>query len=120
PYHLHFEIHPVQLLGLGYDGVVDPTPYLDAWKRLQDISFSSAGAWLPGLVRLTASNAPEPGAILLPITDISSASRLAPRPPRRARAPSPGGRGAGRGPPRRRAPRPPKARARRRAQAPVI
>ena len=25
PYHLHFEIHPVQLLGLGYDGVVDPT-----------------------------------------------------------------------------------------------
>ena len=48
PYHLHFEIHPVQLLGLGYDGVVNPTPYLDAWQRLQDVRFSSAGALLPG------------------------------------------------------------------------
>jgi murein DD-endopeptidase MepM/ murein hydrolase activator NlpD len=91
PYHLHFEIHPVQLLGLGYDGVVDPTPYLDAWKRLQDISFSSAGAWLPGLVRLTASNAPEPGAILLQVTDISSASGLDPGSLRRAMAPAPPG-----------------------------
>ena len=91
PYHLHFEIHPVQLLGLGYDGVVDPTPYLDAWKRLQDISFSSAGAWLPGLVRLTASNAPEPGAILLQITDISSASGLDPGSLRRAMAQLPTG-----------------------------
>jgi murein DD-endopeptidase MepM/ murein hydrolase activator NlpD len=91
PYHLHFEIHPVQLLGLGYDGVVDPTPYLDAWRRLQDISFSSAGAWLPGLVRLTASNAPEPGAILLQVTDISSASGLDPGSLRRAMAPAPPG-----------------------------
>jgi len=89
PYHLHFEIHPVQLLGLGYDGVVDPTPYLDAWKRLQDVSFSSAGAFLPGLVRLTASNAPEPGAILLQVTDISSASGLDPGSLRRALAPVP-------------------------------
>src|SRR5262245_7019591 len=87
PYHLHFEIHPVQLLGLGYDGVVDPTPYLDAWKRLQDISFSSAGAWLPGLVRLTSTRAPEPGAILLQISDISSASGLDPGSLRRAMAP---------------------------------
>jgi murein DD-endopeptidase MepM/ murein hydrolase activator NlpD len=31
PYHLHFEVHPVSLLYLGYDGAVDPTPYLDAW-----------------------------------------------------------------------------------------
>ena len=30
PYHLHFEVHPVGLLGLGYDGAVDPTSYLDA------------------------------------------------------------------------------------------
>jgi murein DD-endopeptidase MepM/ murein hydrolase activator NlpD len=87
PYHLHFEIHPVQLLGLGYDGVVNPTPYLDAWKRLQDISFSSAGAWLPGLVRLTSTRAPEPGAILLQISDISSASGLDPGSLRRAMAP---------------------------------
>jgi murein DD-endopeptidase MepM/ murein hydrolase activator NlpD len=87
PYHLHFEIHPVGLLGLGYDGAVDPTPYLDAWQRLQDISFSAAGAWLPGLVRLTGSRAPEPGAILLQITDISSASGLDPGSLRRALAP---------------------------------
>jgi len=84
PYHLHFEIHPVALLGLGYDGAVDPTPYLDAWRRLQDIRFSTNGAWLPGLVRLTPSRAPEPGAILLQITDISSANGLDPGSLRRA------------------------------------
>jgi len=92
PYHLHFEIHPVALLGLGYDGAVNPTRYLDAWRRLQDIRFSAAGAWLPGLVRLTGSRAPEPGAILLQITDISSASGLDPGSLRRAMAPvAPGG-----------------------------
>jgi murein DD-endopeptidase MepM/ murein hydrolase activator NlpD len=84
PYHLHFEIHPVALLGLGYDGAVNPTPYLDAWRRLQDIRFGTGGAWLPGLVRLTPSRAPEPGAILLQITDISSASGLEPGSLRRA------------------------------------
>ncbi len=88
PYHLHFEIHPVALLSLGYDGAVNPTPYLDAWRRLQDIQFSAAGAWLPGLVRLTASRAPEPGAILLKVSDISSASGLDPGSLRRALAPS--------------------------------
>ena len=87
PYHLHFEVHPVALLGLGYDGAVNPTPYLDAWQRLQDIRFSASGAWLPGLVRLTASRAPEPGAILLQISDISSASGLDPGSLRRAMAP---------------------------------
>jgi len=30
--HLHFEIHPHQLLNLGYDGAVDPTAYLQKWK----------------------------------------------------------------------------------------
>src|SRR5947209_15132357 len=30
--HLHFEIHPASLLGLGYDGAVDPTTYLRSWK----------------------------------------------------------------------------------------
>jgi murein DD-endopeptidase MepM/ murein hydrolase activator NlpD len=88
PYHLHFEVHPVGLLGLGYDGAVNPTPYLDAWRRLQDIRFGTSGAWLPGLVRLTASRAPEPGAILLQITDISSANGLEPGSLRRAFAPS--------------------------------
>ena len=37
PFHLHFEVHPVSMLFLGYDGAVDPTQYLDAWKRLEDI-----------------------------------------------------------------------------------
>ncbi len=87
PFHLHFEIHPVALLGLGYDGAVNPTPYLDAWRRLQDIRFSASGAWLPGLVRITSSRAPEPGAILLQITDISSASGLDPGSLRRALEP---------------------------------
>lgn len=30
--HLHFEVHPRQFLGLGYDGAVDPTTYLQTWK----------------------------------------------------------------------------------------
>src|ERR671937_104495 len=47
PYHLHFEIHPVGLLGMGYDGVVDPTRYLDAWKHLQDLRFGTAAGWAP-------------------------------------------------------------------------
>jgi murein DD-endopeptidase MepM/ murein hydrolase activator NlpD len=29
--HLHFEIHPHQLIKLGYDGAVDPTAYLHKW-----------------------------------------------------------------------------------------
>jgi murein DD-endopeptidase MepM/ murein hydrolase activator NlpD len=31
--HLHFEVHPRQLLHLQYDGAVDPTRYLWAWPR---------------------------------------------------------------------------------------
>jgi murein DD-endopeptidase MepM/ murein hydrolase activator NlpD len=30
--HLHFEIHPHQLVSLGYDGAVDPTTYLHSWR----------------------------------------------------------------------------------------
>jgi murein DD-endopeptidase MepM/ murein hydrolase activator NlpD len=32
PPHLHFEIHPVSLLKLDYDGAVDPTSYLRKWR----------------------------------------------------------------------------------------
>ena len=75
PFHLHFEVHPVGLLGLGYDGAVDPTPYLNAWKHLQDVSFAGGNAWAP--FRGT-SQAPKPGAILISADDISSADGLDP------------------------------------------
>jgi hypothetical protein len=38
PHHLHFEIHPVGLLHLGYDGAVDPTTYLNTWKHLDRVA----------------------------------------------------------------------------------
>ena len=101
PYHLHFEIHPAALLALGYDGVVNPAPYLRAWQHLEDIEFPtaarkavvaaaraarSAGAppWTPGgaawAPRVAATSAvPPPGAILLQASDISQASGLHPR-----------------------------------------
>jgi murein DD-endopeptidase MepM/ murein hydrolase activator NlpD len=75
PYHLHFEVHPVGLLGLGYDGAVDPTSYLLAWKHLQDVSFAGGDAWAPLQSRGTA---PKPGAILIAATDISTADGLVP------------------------------------------
>ncbi|MCC6223337.1 MAG: peptidoglycan DD-metalloendopeptidase family protein [Thermoleophilia bacterium] len=65
PPHLHFEVHPAGLLGLGYDGVVNPYPYLTAWQRDLDASF-----------RLEA---PAPAAVLLEAKDISTSSGLAPR-----------------------------------------
>jgi murein DD-endopeptidase MepM/ murein hydrolase activator NlpD len=75
PTHLHFEIHPVGLIGLGYDGAVDPTTYLLAWKHLQDVSFAGGDAWAP---LHSIGNAPKPGAILLTASDISSADGLVP------------------------------------------
>ena len=35
PPHLHFEVHPASLLSYGYDGAVDPFPYVSAWRRLE-------------------------------------------------------------------------------------
>jgi murein DD-endopeptidase MepM/ murein hydrolase activator NlpD len=77
PVHLHFEIHPVAFLYLGYDGAVDPTPYLDAWKHQQDIPFPIAGSWVPTIPGVGPA-APEPGAILLGMHDISTADGLDP------------------------------------------
>lgn len=34
PFHLHFEIHPRSLLPLRYDGAVNPTTYLQRWRRV--------------------------------------------------------------------------------------
>jgi murein DD-endopeptidase MepM/ murein hydrolase activator NlpD len=75
PTHLHFEIHPVGLIGLGYDGAVNPTSYLLAWQHLQDVSFAGGDAWAP---LQSVGNAPKPGAILLTVSDISSADGLVP------------------------------------------
>lgn len=85
PYHVHFEVHPVSLLYLGYDGAVDPTPYLDAWKRQKDLPFPIAGGWAPAIPGGPA--APEPGAILLGMSDISTADGLDPASLERALTP---------------------------------
>jgi murein DD-endopeptidase MepM/ murein hydrolase activator NlpD len=77
PFHLHFEVHPVSLLFLGYDGAVNPTKYLDAWKRLEDVRLLPAVPFST-LGGSEASSAPTPGAILLQTTDISTASGLDP------------------------------------------
>jgi murein DD-endopeptidase MepM/ murein hydrolase activator NlpD len=77
PFHLHFEVHPVSLLFLGYDGAVNPTKYLDAWRRLEDIRILPAVPF-SALGGAEASSAPTPGAILLQTTDISTANGLDP------------------------------------------
>jgi len=79
PYHVHFEVHPVALLPLGYNGgAVNPYPYLGAWRRLEDVDLSAAVSrgWAPPVP--PTATAPRPGAFLLGMTDISSASGLEP------------------------------------------
>jgi murein DD-endopeptidase MepM/ murein hydrolase activator NlpD len=79
--HLHFEVHPVSLIYLGYDGAVDPTTYLQSWKRIQNLPFPIATGWAPsppGIVK-----AAEPGAMLIGTTDIASTAGLSAAKPRR-------------------------------------
>ena len=64
PYHLHFEIHPASLLSVGYDGAVDPFPYVSSWQRL---NLAAAAARL-------SSAGPAPAAILVGYVDIASAA----------------------------------------------
>ena len=74
--HLHFEIHPAAMVGLGYDGVVAPYSILLAWRRADDISFSAGRIFVPtgpGSITL-----PPPGAVLLEADDIASTSGLVP------------------------------------------
>jgi murein DD-endopeptidase MepM/ murein hydrolase activator NlpD len=85
PYHLHFEIHPVELLYLGYDGVVAPYPFLLRWQRLEDLRFAAAAGWAPAAA--PRARAPQAGAILLQASDISTANGLEPASLRRAFAP---------------------------------
>jgi murein DD-endopeptidase MepM/ murein hydrolase activator NlpD len=76
PPHLHFEIHPAAMIGLGYDGVVAPYPFLVAWRHAKDISFASGRVYVPsghGLPTL-----PPPGAVLLDESDIAATSGLVP------------------------------------------
>jgi murein DD-endopeptidase MepM/ murein hydrolase activator NlpD len=74
--HLHFEIHPAAMLGLGYDGVVAPYPILMAWRRAADISFSAGRIFVP--TGPEAHALPSPGAVLLQADDISPTSGLVP------------------------------------------
>ena len=76
PVHLHFEIHPVSMLYLGYDGAVDPTTYLAGWRKPKQIDFPAGAAWAPPVPG--GATAPEPGAILLQASDISQAAGLDP------------------------------------------
>lgn len=77
PFHVHFEIHPVGLLPLGYEGgAVNPFDYLAAWRRVEDVSFAVGRGWAPPVP--ADATAPKPAAILLGSTDISSASGLDP------------------------------------------
>lgn len=74
PSHLHFEIHPAALLGLGYDGVIDPYAYLLGWRQAQDLAIGVA----PSATEVEATPAPEPAAGLLETQDIASVSGLVP------------------------------------------
>jgi murein DD-endopeptidase MepM/ murein hydrolase activator NlpD len=74
--HLHFEIHPAAMIGLGYDGVVAPYPILMAWRRAQDISFAAGRIFVP--TGASADELPPPGAVLLQADDISPTSGLVP------------------------------------------
>ena len=74
--HLHFEIHPVPMAGLGYDGVVAPYSILLAWRRADDISFSAGRIYLP--TGPGSATLPLPGAVLLEADDIAATSGLVP------------------------------------------
>ena len=74
--HLHFEIHPAAMAGLGYDGVVAPYPILLAWRRADDISFAAGRIYVPSGPGSTTL--PPPGAILLEADDIGPTSGLVP------------------------------------------
>ena len=74
--HLHFEIHPAAMIGLGYDGVVAPYPFLVAWRRADDVSFAAGRIYVPS--GSSASALPPPGAVLLEADDIAPLSGLVP------------------------------------------
>jgi murein DD-endopeptidase MepM/ murein hydrolase activator NlpD len=74
--HLHFEIHPAAMAGLGYDGVVAPYPILLAWRRADDVSFAAGRIYVPS--GPAGTTLPPPGAVLLEADDIGPTSGLVP------------------------------------------
>jgi len=87
PPHLHFEIHPAELLSRGYDGAVAPYPFLIAWRRAEDVSFGSGRQYvLPGGANGLPVASARAGAVLLDASDISGASGLVPGALKRANA----------------------------------
>ncbi|MGH3065588.1 MAG: choice-of-anchor P family protein [Gaiellaceae bacterium] len=83
--HLHFEIHPAVMAGLGYDGVVAPYPILLAWRRADDVSFAAGRIYVPSGPGSTTL--PPPGAVLLQADDIGPTSGLVPGALERALSP---------------------------------
>jgi murein DD-endopeptidase MepM/ murein hydrolase activator NlpD len=83
--HLHFEIHPVDLVHLGYDGAVAPYPCLVAWRRADDVSFASGRRFVPSAGGTPVALA-RAGAVLLQASDISTSSGLVPGALKRALA----------------------------------
>jgi murein DD-endopeptidase MepM/ murein hydrolase activator NlpD len=79
---LHFELYPVSMLFLGQDGAVDPGPYLTSWRHLASLAFPVATGWAPKVPGTIS--APSPGAVLVGVTDISTADGLDPASLRRA------------------------------------
>jgi murein DD-endopeptidase MepM/ murein hydrolase activator NlpD len=83
--HLHFEIHPVDLIRFGYDGAVAPYPFLVAWRRADDVSFASGRRYVPGAAGVPVALA-RAGAVLLQASDIATRSGLVPGALKRALA----------------------------------
>jgi murein DD-endopeptidase MepM/ murein hydrolase activator NlpD len=86
--HLHFEIHPAAMIGLGYDGVIAPYPFLVAWRRAEDVSFAAGRIYIPS--GPTIPTLPPPGAVLLQAEDIGPLSGLVPGALERALEKKPG------------------------------
>ena len=83
--HLHFEIHPAELLSLGYDGAVAPYPFLIGWRRAEDVAFGSGRQYVVTRGGLPVASA-RAGAVLLDASDISGSSGLVPGALKRALA----------------------------------
>ena len=85
PYHLTFEVHPVSLLYLGSKGAVDPTFYLNEWSHQTSLPYAVGVGWSPAIPG--HAGGPQPGAVLLGMSDISSANGLDPASLERALTP---------------------------------